>query len=395
MKRRERTRKAALAFLSILVALVAANGLVSWLLPLRTTLFELDDELLFRARPGARRVTMMDPRAGGAWIRVRINGDGLRGAPLAASEGRERLLVLGDSLVLGENVPLAETFVERLARHLESSGGWTPAVVNAGVTGYGPDQSLLALRRDFDKLSPHTVLLVLCATNDFGDLLRNKLFELDPQGRLVPFPFQIDPIAHERFAEAERESRRWALARLWDTARERRAGAPPEGRIDYIAEYLQAARAYYHELRVLRDPRVYSLFEDTYDADVAIFPDWDSARAKVELMAAVLREFAASCAERGVDLRAVVVPSAVDVSPAFDIRVDRERWPSYSERRLADRLATLARDAGIAVLDLSEAFVAAGPDGLFVGAGDFHWNAAGQDLGAKECAQFLLEERRR
>lgn len=401
MRVRRLVGKLLLGLVSLGLGLLVVNALLAWWVPL-DTLFQPDDELLFTTRPGARRVTMMDERVGGEWIPIRLNEDGMRGPSLAELDEqrgtRRRILVLGDSMVFGENVREDATFVHRLALECAALGQPTQTV-NAGVTGYGPDQALLKLERDFDRVKPDAVLLVLCATNDFGDLVRNKLFELDEAGELVPFANQLDPLALEAFAAAERDANRPALVRLWSVVAERRqaragrrqagSGAP-----DYIAEYLLAARAHFMEISVARDPRVYSLFEDIYDADVAIHPDWPSARAKIALMRALLRRYDERCAAWGIPWSVLVVPSAVDLCEDFAVRVDQERWPSYSPDRLAGTLVELCEELEVPVVDLTQPFQSAGAKSLFVGADDFHWNAAGQALAARVNARELVGEPR-
>ena len=73
--------------------------------------------------------------------RVRINDKGLRGRdyPYERVAGRRRILVLGDSFVFGYGVEQEEIFTTVLE-------GLLPAteVINAGVSGYGTDQDLLA-----------------------------------------------------------------------------------------------------------------------------------------------------------------------------------------------------------------------------------------------------------
>ena len=89
-------------------------------------------------------------------------------------ESTARLLVLGDSFVMAENVPLEGTFVRQLAFELERGLGCEVEGVNAGRSGYGPDQSLLLLEREIDTVAPDVIVCVLCAHNDVGDLARNK-----------------------------------------------------------------------------------------------------------------------------------------------------------------------------------------------------------------------------
>lgn len=97
---------------------------------------------------------------------VTINEDGYRGArlPPQPAAGRQRVLVLGDSIAFGLYVGDDETYAARL-QALNSD----LEVANLGVQGYGPGQSLLRLERLGLGLEPDVVVLALCLGNDFAD----------------------------------------------------------------------------------------------------------------------------------------------------------------------------------------------------------------------------------
>ena len=75
------------------------------------------------------------------------------GRASSCGRGEQLVAVYGDSLVLAENVPLRETFVVRLEEHLRAAD-LPVRTLNAGVTGYGPDQSLLKFEREVRALRP-------------------------------------------------------------------------------------------------------------------------------------------------------------------------------------------------------------------------------------------------
>ncbi len=267
-------------------------------------------------------------------------------------------------------------------------------VVNAGVTGYGPDQECLKLEREMERLAPDLVVLVLCAHNDFGDLVRDKIFALDDRGDLVLNRYSLDESIVRDFADKERASRRPALARAVDRCveirRERaKKAAASSHRPPYIAWYLAAESDEYAELVVEKNNRVRTLFEDYYDADVAIHPEWESAMFKRRLMEAVLARIRDDCSRRKVPLVVLVVPSAVDLVEGFEIHVDPVLYPTWSPTRLTDALSEILGRLGVPFLDLSAPFRESRPERLFVGHGDFHWNAAGQELAATLTAGLI------
>jgi hypothetical protein len=78
---------------------------------------------------------------------IRINSLGLRGAELIALPPQGfRVLVLGDSVVAGFEVDEEQTFEAILERRLTAQMGVSVQVVNAGVRGYGTDQSYIFYR---------------------------------------------------------------------------------------------------------------------------------------------------------------------------------------------------------------------------------------------------------
>lgn len=385
-----RGRRLAAAAAALCAALLGAEWSLRRWFPVRGSIYRLDAELLHATVPGARRVQVMPRRAGGGRNLVRINSDGYRGPELDRPGARPRIAVAGDSLVLAANVAEDETFPARLGREL----GGAYEVVNVGRESYGPDQTLLELEREIDDLDPDLVVLVLCATNDLGDLLRNKLFHLR-DGRLVRERPALHPSIVAYFEESARIAARPALLRVWQFFRESRAARELEEREsatpppDLVQEYLEQAAWEYHNTVVEGDMQVYSLQQDAYDADVAVLPDAPSSRYKVRLLTAVLERMRDACSERGVVLAAVVVPSAVDLDPGFRIRVDAVRHPGYRHDALTDAFAGALERAAIPAIDLYEPFASDDPGSLFVGWEDFHWSARGIERAARHVAEWL------
>lgn len=387
----------ALALASIACALLAANWAVERWLPVPVALFRPDPVLLHTLVPGARRITAMAADAGGGWFVTAIDSSGFRGRELATPKRGPRILVVGDSLVLAENVALEDTFVERLAVHARREAEGEIEALNSGVTGYGPDQECLKLEREIDALAPDLVVLVLCAHNDFGDLVRNKMFALDAQGALVSNAYTLAPALLDEFARDAQASAQPALERAFERWFANRGARPPPrpsgaAAPPFIEWYLAASRDEYAELVRERDLRVRSLFKDYYDADVALHPECESSVFKLRLMKAVLARLQQDCRGRRIPLVAVVVPSAVDLCPDFDIHVDRAVYPTWSPTRLTDTLAEILRDLGVPSVDLYGPFQEQGPARLFVGHSDFHWTAAGQDLAARLTAALVREK---
>lgn len=381
-----------LATAATLGALLAAEWLLDRFYPVGLRTYRVDAALLHDTIPGSRRIQRMPGWAGGGHHLVRFNDLGCRGGELEAPGSKRRLVVIGDSLVLAANVSEGATFPARLEARL----GGEAEVVNAGLESYGPDQSLLRLERDFDRLDPDAVLIVLCATNDFGDLLRNKLFRLEG-GQLLRCQPTLSAEARRPFERYAREARRPALVRAFHAWRSSR-GAPVVVRpaagsgSGLVREYLEQAAWEYRNTFEERDSTVYNLQQDAYDADVAVTPDAPSSLYKQTLLRAVLERLVQRCEARSTPVLAVVVPSAVDLDPGFFVRVDPLAHPGYRPENLGERMAASASGAGLPVLDLFHAMAEGDAGGLFVGGDDFHWNERGIELAAEAAAPWISGE---
>ena len=388
-------RKPLIGALALLLALLCAEWILQRYWPVLSTNYRMDLELLHTTVPGSRRIQAMPERAGGGRHLIRINSAGFRGPELDSPRTRPRILVIGDSLVLAGNVAEADTFPARLAAHLDDAY----EVVNSGCESYGPDQSLLKLERDLPALQPDLIVLVLCATNDLGDLLRNKLFRLDDKGFLLQTraPHAFDERVTATFIRNHELARRPALVRAWIHARNSRAARAAEREArgtepgDSMPEYLYALEDLYQNTVVERDPVIYDLQQDIYDADVAMRPSAISSIYKQRLLSAILVRMSKFSDDAAVPLVALIVPSAVDLDPNFRIRVDSARYPDYDPRALDAAMSASLTAAEIAHLDLQELFEANRPEDLFVGWDDIHWNEAGIELAAAGFAAWLRE----
>jgi lysophospholipase L1-like esterase len=100
---------------------------------------------------------------------IAINGAGVRDdeeiGPKQPDE--KRIVVLGDSLVLSVQVPLAQTFGELLEKRLNAdTAAGRYRVINAGVQGYGPVEEALFFESLADTVQPDLVLVTVFVGND-------------------------------------------------------------------------------------------------------------------------------------------------------------------------------------------------------------------------------------
>lgn len=117
-------------------------------------------------------------------VAVRTNSLGLRDAEPDPS-ARRRVLVLGDSYVYGFGVEAEETFPKVAEATLRSSGRPDVAVLNAGVSGYGPLEELALLRRLAGRIGPQVVVLAFFEGNDVQNALEHpKRYVMGDDGYL-------------------------------------------------------------------------------------------------------------------------------------------------------------------------------------------------------------------
>jgi lysophospholipase L1-like esterase len=129
-------------------------------------LFMPDDVIGYRLRPG-RAVTFTTPEFS---TPIAINAEGVRDdAPIGPKAlGERRVVVLGDSLVLAVQVPLAATFCRQLQARLNATAapGTRYRVINAGVQGYGPVEELLFYRTVVSRFQADLVVVGTFVAND-------------------------------------------------------------------------------------------------------------------------------------------------------------------------------------------------------------------------------------
>ena len=97
---------------------------------------------------------------------VEINSDGLRGPDVAPlPEHGKRVLFIGDSMLASFEVEYQKTFPMLIGAELTRTLGVPVQVINAGVRGYGTDQSYLYFRERGSKYRPDLVVHIHSAND--------------------------------------------------------------------------------------------------------------------------------------------------------------------------------------------------------------------------------------
>jgi lysophospholipase L1-like esterase len=359
--------------------------------------FAADDRLLFKLIPNRYSEFVRSPVNGGQRILTRINRDGFVGDELEATGSSARVLVYGDSFLHAFYVAPEARFTAALERLLTRDVGRSVEVINAGVASYGPDQTSLRMPEDLRRLRPNLVIVAVFAGNDFGDLMRNKMFEIDAQGAFRKNDYQLSPAVRARFAAAQSES---ILVRALRNELGRFAARSPyselpkdrDPNLALMDAWLARAADEYRSAVLERDRVVTNTHEDLYNADLSLTPGSDASRYKVRLMDGVLRRIGGIAAEASVPLVLLFIPHPMDVADGYDTgRVDLARFPEYRRSNLTDALESIAREAKLHHVNLFDTFRQRDALKLYFHAGDDHWNEAGQLLAAETMSAYLKQ----
>ena len=178
------------------------------------TFQRFDPELIFSLIPNATFAMVGEEFD----VEAHTNSHGLRGAEIgsagaSADPGALRVIALGGSHTFGDGVGDEETFAYQLEAILESEGR-AVEVLNAGVAGYGTDQSYKRFAIRLRALDPDFVVLALSPT-DPSDSLALPLYSLNGD-RLVALDVTRHPIFRQgrMFEYVPVFLRDWRLVKL-------------------------------------------------------------------------------------------------------------------------------------------------------------------------------------
>jgi GDSL-like Lipase/Acylhydrolase family len=363
------------------------------LAPSQRPIYQADGKLIFKLISDRTSAMTRLPINGGETVVHRINRAGFRGPEIGPKGAAPRVVVYGDSFIHATYSTEEETFARQLERALAGRLGRPVEVVNAGVSSYGPDQILLRLDEELPALKPDLIIVSIFAGNDYGDLLRNKLFRLDADGRLEANPWALDPQVKTRFDLAQRESILLRAARRIAGGRHAQA-APSAAGGDEGAALLEEAEREYRSAVVDRDPLVTNTHIDYFSADVSLRPSAPSSSYKVRLMGALMQALRDKARAHQVPLVFMFIPHPIDVVAGYDSpAIDRSRYPDYRPRNLVAPLEGAATSLGVSAVSLFDVLSSPADEGLFFRGGDDHWTAKGQQRAAQAVAQRLVDER--
>jgi lysophospholipase L1-like esterase len=348
---------------SLAVALLVGEALVRLLSPIGPALLVTDRVVGRRFLPGYEGRVFVDEA--GRKVAVRINSDGFPGPewPRRRTADGLRVAVIGDSMTAAIATDEERRFVRRLQDALQADAPSRPVeVMNFGVSSASTGSELVTWRAVASRYAPDVVLLAFFTGNDLADNSsrltagRRLYFDLDGQGRLVQGREPPPTPAITRWLDAHSRLYTWqkvATRRLRGQARIASAG-------------LEAGQRIFE-----RDPS----------------PDVEHAW---RLTAALLRQLRSEVAATGARFGLVVIPCAEQVDDALWADLSgraRETGVVLDREAPSRRLAVIAADEGLPLLDLAPAFATAARRGSRTASssdlyllGRFHLSDAGHEV---------------
>ena len=356
--------------------------------------YEYNKDFLVQLKPNISKVFTRAKENGGDSIHWKTNNDSFRG-PELNNESEHRIIVYGDSNIQARFSDTVNTFTGQLDHYLIKSGLRDFEILNAGVVGFGPDQSLIRFELEAEKYVPDIVIFHIFADNDFGDLIRNRLFHLNDRGSLVATEHKktIDPY----LLEIKRKKHKYNVSNLLivkgllKIKREFLGIFVKETavkRLNNLQELSEAEYSVYNDSK----PRKFSHFSDHYDIDVATNTHQESSRIKIKLMSEVIIKAKRLADAKSISLLVLIQPSIIDLTTdnsVLDYKYLQKKFPNYNRENLTSEVENICILNEIKYINLFDVFLENNPNNLFFIANDNHWNDQGQKLAAKQTALYL------
>lgn len=337
-----------LIVLEVVLRLGGYNPLKNWLMrdfALRPSAYP---ELKYELTPGT---------SGRLWdTDIKINSEGIRGPEPSSNPATHRVIVLGDSIAFGLNLPLEDTFPFQLQQGLVSRGR-DLEILNFSLFGYDTLQEVASLEIRGLQYHPDLVVVAYC----LNDISISSV-DQETVKRLQSGQFSI--LYKSRLAQL-------------------------------ISSSVETIRAK-NTLKRLNDPAVFHLeYENQIDPIgdeesellglMKQSPKWPSTtwygdRDRVGRMRFGFRRLARLSKENGFPVVIVIFPLLLDQGGVYS-------------HRAAHRIVELeARRVGFDTIDLTDEFMRAGMDNLKLSPGDItHPNKAGHSIAANSLAAYIDE----
>jgi hypothetical protein len=291
--------------------------------------------------------------------------------------------------------------------------GYDVSALNFGFFGYGPDQSLIRFKEVLKQPigHPEAAVLHIFADNDYGDLYRNNIVKKSGNGWTLSVP-EKDPtfsLLNKALSDAgDRINNFWRHYNLYRLLPEFRNYYEAPGpfmpkvapsrlttkeKTDLIESYLSKAQA---EKRYYRLGNYTSVWNDSYDVDLALGVDPVIRHETVEMLAYIMTEFKKMAVSHQICPVVLIEPAEVDIQGwafGFD---DLEKYSAdhhlnYSRKNLVSIADEAARMAGIRYINLFDIYASSDNNYFSYEEHDYddHWSPLGVERAAASLAAAL------
>ncbi len=367
--------------------------------PAHALAYEFNKDYLVALKPNVVkefRIRKGEPDFGKV-VTWRTNSQGFRGPEIGEKKGL-RIIVYGDSNVQARFSDYQDTYPAVLQSLLRKKIK-DVQVINAGIVGEGPDQHLLRLKHDLATVKPDIVVFHIFADNDYGDIIRNRLFKLSAEGELVKtnFPAEIDQKLNKVGSIIGYHLRglyiqglvNYVVTKRKELQQAKMSKQEKKKQLITLLEHKSSAE---YEIYKKNLQRKYSHFGDHYDIDIASDPDSESAQTKIALMKKIILSAKQICDENSIKFLVVVQPSMIDLlsSSGYIDYVDlKKRFKKYKSTNLTDPLKQLCLEQQLNCVHLIDSYRQNHPETLY--RNDGHWNTRGQYIAAQETLLGIMD----
>ena len=134
----------------------------------------------------------------------------------------------------------------------------------------------------------------------------------------------------------------------------------------------------------------FSQFGDHYDLDIALRLNSDAAATKMALLDRILKKAKTIADEKNVEVAVLIQPSSRDLTQNVSMNNnDLQQYPEYRRDRLTSIVDDVCSRYQMHRVNLYPIFFNNSPRTLFFKENDDHWNDAGQELAARQTADYI------
>jgi hypothetical protein len=378
------TKNLVLFLIAVMISLLLTEILLRILFPQFNVYIKMDNQTLYRLKENSIVSCSLKLGDGGKTVFSKINSHGLRDYEYTYDkDSKKRVIILGDSFIQEKCTDLENTFAKKLEIKLNKTKP-EYEVINLGVEGYGPDQTFELLKNEGIKYKPDIVILAIFSGNDFGDLIRNKLYRLNANREIYYNEPTLSPLLKIKYLLGDK-LRTLFLVRSAQLGLEsffnKNSTYVNKDKIDEIR----------HEDKVVR-----FLFGGSfpYDIDLYIEPKLEITKYKIELMDKLIGLIKNYCEKNNIKLILLFIPSRQDVdSNKLNEFINKYNLQNYNfnETRPTIILEDLAKKNNVKYISLLWSFRSNNENNDFFRIVDEHWNEKGQEFASNITYNELIK----